>query len=142
MKHFHSFRLDTANECLWRGEERITLTRKAFAVGRHLIDHADRLVTKEELMEAVWPDRHVGEENLKQYILELRRALGDQARNPSFTAHFVTTYQLFWMSCARRCVVIERKPAFCRYSRVFSSPHIAPSPSPPCASETVMQCMR
>jgi hypothetical protein len=55
--------------------------------------------------------------------------------------HFVTTYQLFWMSCARRCVVIERKPAFCRYSRVFSSPHMAPRPSPPCASDTVMQCM-
>jgi hypothetical protein len=59
-----------------------------------------------------------------------------------FAAHFVTTCQLFWMSCASRCVVIERKPAMCRYSRVFSSPHIAPRPAPLCASETVMQCMQ
>jgi len=84
MKHFHSFRLDTVNECLWRGGERIPLTRKAFAIARHLIEHAGRLVTKEELMEAVWPGIYVQEENLKVHILELRRALGDQAKNPSF----------------------------------------------------------
>ena len=56
-------------------------------------------------------------------------------------AQSVTTYQLFWMSCASSCFSTDEKPARCRYSRVFSSPHIAPRPSPPCASETVMQCM-
>src|SRR5690606_15860171 len=60
---------------------------------------------------------------------------------PGSASHFVTTYQLFWMSCARRFVSTVRKPARARYSRAFSSPHIAPSPSPPCASDTVMQCM-
>jgi hypothetical protein len=54
-----------------------------------------------------------------------------------YLAHFVTTYQLFWMSCARRRVVIKQKPAFCKYSRVLSSPHMAPRPSSPCASDTV-----
>src|SRR5262245_17059523 len=54
--------------------------------------------------------------------------------------YFLTTYQLFWMSWASSCFSTVRKPARARYSRVFSSPHIAPSPSPPWASETVMQC--
>jgi hypothetical protein len=57
-------------------------------------------------------------------------------------AHFLTTYQLFWMSWSRRWVSTERKPAFSRYSRVLSSPHMAPNPSPPWARETVMQCMQ
>ena len=52
-----------------------------------------------------------------------------------------TTYQLFWMSCASWCVSIDLKPARVRYSRVSCSPHIAPRPAPPCASETVIQCM-
>ena len=44
-------------------------------------------------------------------------------------------------SCSRRCTSTEVNPASPRSSRAFCSPHIAPSPSPPCASETVMQCM-
>jgi 2-methylcitrate synthase len=69
---------------------------------------------------------------------EVRRMLARKERIMDFR----TTYQLFWMSCASSCFVsTERKPAPARYSRVFSSPHIAPSPSPPWASDTVMQCM-
>ena len=44
-------------------------------------------------------------------------------------------------SCSSRCTSIDEKPASARSSRAFCSPHIAPRPSPPCASETVMQCM-
>ena len=55
--------------------------------------------------------------------------------------HFLTTYQLFWMSWASSCFSTTRNPARSRYSRVFSSPHMAPSPSPPCARDTVMQCI-
>jgi hypothetical protein len=36
MKQFHSFRLDIVNHCLWRGEDRVLLTPKAF------VEHADR----------------------------------------------------------------------------------------------------
>jgi DNA-binding response OmpR family regulator len=50
MKVFPSFRLDTANQCLWRRadtgrEARILLTPKGFAVLEHLVEHAGRLVT-------------------------------------------------------------------------------------------------
>jgi DNA-binding winged helix-turn-helix (wHTH) protein len=84
MKQFHSFRLDTKDECLWRDGQRLALTRKAFAVLNHLIGQAGHLVTKEELMEAVWPETFVQEEILKTYVRKLRQTLGDNAQDPLF----------------------------------------------------------
>ncbi len=84
MKAFGPFRLDPANQCLWREEIRITLTPKVFAVLRHLIDHPGRLVTQEELLEAIWPETYVQPEILRKYILELRKALGDDPKTPRF----------------------------------------------------------
>jgi len=88
-KEFDPFRLDTVNQCLWRhvdkgNDERITLTPKAFAVLRHLVEHAGRLVTQDELLEAVWPDTFVQPEVLKYQIADIRSTLGDHARNPLF----------------------------------------------------------
>ena len=51
MKVFHPFRLDTLNHCLWREEERVSLAPKAFDVLRYLVEHADRLVTQDEILE-------------------------------------------------------------------------------------------
>src|SRR5262249_8033856 len=62
MKHFHAFRLDPVNQRLWRGDERVTLAPKAFDVLSYLVQHADRLVTHEEILEALWPDTHVNPE--------------------------------------------------------------------------------
>ena len=61
MQDFPPFRLDPVNQCLWRRretapDERILLPPKAFAVLRYLVAHAGRLVTQEELLEAVWPE--------------------------------------------------------------------------------------
>src|SRR5262245_38683438 len=79
MKSFESFRLDETNQCVWRGETRIPLMPKPFAVLRYLIDHAGRLVTHDELLAAIWPDTFVQPEVLRRYILEIRKALGDPA---------------------------------------------------------------
>ncbi len=84
MKHFHSFRLDTNDECLWREGQRLALTRKAFAVLNYMVEQAGHLVTKEELMEAVWPETYVQEEILKTYVRKLRQTLGDNAQHPLF----------------------------------------------------------
>ncbi|MGO9241481.1 MAG: ATP-binding protein [Bryobacteraceae bacterium] len=89
MKEFPPFRLDTVNQCLWRcGEaqeqERILLTPKAFAVLQYLLEHAGRLVTQDELLEAVWPDTFVQPEVLKYQIADIRSVLGDRPRNPLF----------------------------------------------------------
>src|ERR1700676_4588561 len=89
MKEFDPFRLDTVNQCLWRhvetgDDQRIRLTPKAFAVLRYLVEHAGRLVTQDELLNALWPDTFVQPEVLKSHILDVRGALGDHAKNPQF----------------------------------------------------------
>jgi predicted ATPase/DNA-binding winged helix-turn-helix (wHTH) protein len=88
MREFPPFRLDPANQCLWRGEgvaeERILLAPKAFAVLRYLVEHPGRLVTHDELFEALWPKTYVQPEVLKSHIAAIRAVLGDDARKPVF----------------------------------------------------------
>src|SRR5215469_12842466 len=84
MKAFGPFRLDTANHCLWRGEERASITPKAFDVLRYLVEHSDRLVTQDELLKALWPETYVNPEVIRKYILEIRRVLGDRPHQPAF----------------------------------------------------------
>lgn len=88
MKQFHAFRLDTVNHCLWRGEERVSLTPKAFDVLRYLVEHADRLVTQEEILNALWPETYVNPEVIKKYILGIRKALSDSHEKPEFIETF------------------------------------------------------
>jgi predicted ATPase len=88
MKQFQSFRLDTVNHCLWHGEERVSLTPKAFDVLRYLVEHADRLVTQDEILNALWPETYVNPEVIKKYILEIRKGLGDPRDKPEFIETF------------------------------------------------------
>lgn len=80
-------RIDQANACLWRGGHAVALTPKAFSVLRYLSEHPARLVTKQELLEAVWPGRYVTDAVLKVCIREIRKALNDRPHNP----HFIET---------------------------------------------------
>jgi DNA-binding winged helix-turn-helix (wHTH) protein len=57
------------------------LTPKAFDVLLFLAQNPNRLVTKEELLQAVWGDTFVEEGNLTQYISHLRKALGDNSED-------------------------------------------------------------
>jgi TolB-like protein/DNA-binding winged helix-turn-helix (wHTH) protein/Flp pilus assembly protein TadD len=84
MKLFKTFRLDTANHLLWRNGDRVPLAPKAFDVLAHLVEHADQLVTQDEILEALWSETYVNPEVLRKYILEIRRALGDRPDNPEF----------------------------------------------------------
>src|SRR5215475_9482293 len=84
MKVFQSFRLDPANQCLWRGEQRVLLAPKAFDVLRYLVEHPGRLVSQDELLEALWPETYVNPELIKKYILGIRKVLGDQHDNPVY----------------------------------------------------------
>ncbi len=88
---FGRFRLDLLDQCLWRlhdadmasgGGARIDLPPKAFAVLRHLAEHAGEPVASDALLDAVWPDAHVQPEVLRSHIAAIRRALGDDARQP------------------------------------------------------------
>lgn len=78
---FGPFRLDPQNESLRRGSQQIHLTSKAFAVLRLLIERAGQLVTKAEILAAVWPDGFIEPANLTQTIYLLRKALDDHGGN-------------------------------------------------------------
>src|SRR5262249_4938992 len=74
-----AWRVDWANECVWHGRERVRLPPKVFAVLRLLVEHTGQLVTKEVLLQAVWPDTVVSEAMLTTCMGELRKALGATA---------------------------------------------------------------
>src|ERR1700761_975048 len=84
MRQFACFQLDTQNECLWRNGDRIPLTPKPFAVLRYLVENPQRLVTHDELLEALWPETYVQPQVLRTYVLELRKLLGDDLDSPRY----------------------------------------------------------
>jgi pimeloyl-ACP methyl ester carboxylesterase/DNA-binding winged helix-turn-helix (wHTH) protein len=86
---FGPFRLDSSAGQLRRGEAVVPLAPKAFTVLQHLAWHPGQLITKDDLLELAWADVHVGDGALKVCIREIRRALGDDPRTPSYieTAH-------------------------------------------------------
>src|SRR6266849_1579371 len=79
---FEPFVLDPGRRTLSRADSPVSLTPKAFDVLLFLVQNPNRLVTKEELLQAVWGDTFVEEGNLKQYISHLRKALGDNSEDP------------------------------------------------------------
>jgi DNA-binding winged helix-turn-helix (wHTH) protein len=83
---FDLFRLDPDNARLWRGNQSIPLTLKAVGVLHYLVSHAGQLVTKEALLDALWPNTAVGDAAVRVVIRELRKALGDTAQAPQFIA--------------------------------------------------------
>src|SRR4051812_2019313 len=71
------FTLDVSQGCLRRGDLEIALRPKSFALLQHLVTHAGRLVSKDELLHQIWPDVIVTEDSLTRCISEARAALGD-----------------------------------------------------------------
>ncbi|HWO28412.1 MAG TPA: winged helix-turn-helix domain-containing protein, partial [Candidatus Acidoferrum sp.] len=78
------FRLDTANHLLWRDGDRVSLTPKSFDVLAYLVEQVGRVVTQDEILEALWPETYVNPEVLRKNIQEIRKALGDRSDNPEF----------------------------------------------------------
>jgi len=77
-------RLDADNECVWRGAQSIQLTPTAFALVRYLVERPEQLITKDELLAAVWPDVVVSENALTTYVGVIRQLLGDNAKTPRY----------------------------------------------------------
>ena len=74
---FGPFQIDPEKETLFRDGERIDLTPKAFQLLLVLVRHSNETVTKDRLMNSVWPDTFVEETNLTRNIFSLRKALGE-----------------------------------------------------------------
>jgi len=75
---FGGFTLDLAKGCVFKGVQEIKLRPKVYEALKYLVEHPGRLVGKQELMQAVWPDSFVTDDSLVQCALELRRALDDR----------------------------------------------------------------
>jgi DNA-binding winged helix-turn-helix (wHTH) protein len=78
---FGPFRVDGEKEILLRSGQPVSLNPKAFQILLVLLRHSKEVVTKDELMKAVWPDTFVEEANLSRNIFLLRRALGESPQD-------------------------------------------------------------
>jgi DNA-binding winged helix-turn-helix (wHTH) protein len=82
--NFPPFHLDRLSERVCRGDETIVLRPKVFAVLTYLLERRGLLVTKDELLDACWPEVTVSDTVLKVCIREIREALGDDTNSPRF----------------------------------------------------------
>src|SRR5580698_11489247 len=95
---FGEFTLDVGRGSLLKGAEEIKLRPKVYETLKYLVENPGRLIGKQELMQAVWPDAFVTDDSLVQCTVELRRALDDgnqhllktvPRRGYVFTAHVI-----------------------------------------------------
>ena len=81
---FGDYVLDTQRAELHGAGAPLKVRRKVLQVLAYLLAHRDRVVSKHELLEHLWPDQFVGDEVLKTCITALRKALGERGRAPRF----------------------------------------------------------
>lgn len=78
------WRIDSSSGVLNRGDEETRIEPRVMAVLLDLAAHAGQVRSKDDIIEAVWADTYVGEAALSRCISELRRTLGDDARDPKY----------------------------------------------------------
>jgi Tol biopolymer transport system component/DNA-binding winged helix-turn-helix (wHTH) protein len=81
---FGPFMLDPAERVLKREGQPVPLTPKAFELLVVLVENGGHLLGKKDLMEAVWPDSFVEEGNLTFTVSSLRKALGEDRKEPQY----------------------------------------------------------
>jgi DNA-binding winged helix-turn-helix (wHTH) protein/predicted ATPase len=121
---FGAFRLDRANARLLRGDEPVALTPKALDVLHHLASRPDRLVTKHELLSAVWADVLVSDASIKVCVREIRKALDDDADDPRYIQ---TVHRRGYRFIAK----VEREGVPGEGSSAIAAPATALCPAPP-----------
>ncbi len=85
---FDRFRVDSGRRKLMdQSGETIPLTPRLFDTLLFMVEHPNVVLSKDELMRAIWPDTEVAENNLNQAVSSLRRALGESQGDP----HFIVT---------------------------------------------------
>jgi len=77
---FGKFTLDIVRGCVLKAGEEIKLRPKVYETLKYLVEHPGRLIGKQELIQAVWPDAFVTDDSVVQCTLELRRALDDRSQ--------------------------------------------------------------
>ena len=81
---FGEYSLKCEDGTLWRGEERIAITQKTVEMLTLLLENRGRVVTRDEIIEKLWPDTYVDENNLSVTVSMLRKAFGESGDAPQF----------------------------------------------------------
>ncbi len=76
--YFGEFTLDVGKGCVLKAGEEIKLRPKVFEALQYFVQNSGRLIGKQELIQAIWPDSFVTDDSLVQCTVELRRALDDR----------------------------------------------------------------
>src|ERR1700744_4618597 len=119
---FGPFRVDPARETLLKSGVAVPLTPKTFQILLVLVRHGKEVVTKDDLMKAVWPDTFVEEANLSRNIFMLRKALGETAQDHKYivtvpgrgyrlteNVHLVQEQQINFVAASRSSMQVEIK---------------------------------
>lgn len=78
------FKIDLGDERLWDGDRPVEISNKAFQLLRMFVANPNRLLTKDHILDGVWHDVYVSEGLIKDYVHDLRQALGDDPKQPRF----------------------------------------------------------
>lgn len=81
---FGDYSLKTEDGSLWKAGERIAVTQKAVDMLTLLLENRGRVVTREQIIEKLWPETFVDENNLSVTVSMLRRAFGESGSTPKF----------------------------------------------------------
>jgi len=81
---FGPYRVDKQRRLLWRAGQSLAITAKAMEILLSLLERKGQVVTKDQLMQALWPDSYVEEGNLTQNVFLLRKVLGETARDHNY----------------------------------------------------------
>lgn len=96
LEEFGPYRFDVHRSTLYRGNVPVILPRKRMEVLRFLVEHAGSTVRKEEIIEQVWPNQFVDENNLTLQVFKLRR---DLEEDPSKPVYILTVPGVGYMLC-------------------------------------------
>ena len=77
---FDEFKLDLTRGALFRGDDELKLRPKSFDVLKYFAENSGRLISKDELIEAVWRETAVTDDSLVQCLKDIRHALGDKSQ--------------------------------------------------------------
>ena len=115
---FGPFRTDLSDGSLWRGDEEVRMPPRALALLLYLLERPGRVVSKSDLIDAVWKDANVSETSLTEALGIVRQVLGDSSQNPEYiqTVHrrgyrFIAPISMDTAAGGPRAVTADAEPA-------------------------------
>src|SRR5512145_699274 len=119
--------VDTARYRLTRGDVVVAVEPKVFDLLVHLIRHRDRVLTREQLFEAVWEGREVSDATLSNHVRSARKALGD---NGELQQTIQTVRGRGYQFVAPVVEVVDDAASAAVGTAPAPEPAVAPSPAP------------